>query len=253
MRIRLAVSAAVIVLTTLAGVAPDAQLLPVKVLDDAGGTTADIARGIRYAADRGARVVNLSIGISVGVGGVGVPGSGPVLSVVGALSEVESAVSYANSRGVVVVAAAGNDTFPICDSPSFNTGAMCVTATDRREAPSYYSNFGINPNRLAVSAPGGSGLPLCGEDIVSTVPVGSTSNPCRYPGGYEELAGTSMAMPHVAGAAALLAAQGRSRQNILSALQTTARQPVTGLRGVYEPRYGYGIIDAAAAVATPVG
>ena len=62
-----------------------------------------------------------------------------------------------------------------------------------------------------------------------------------------------MATPHVAGVAALLAAQGRSVANIYSTLTSTARQPVLGVRGVFTPAYGYGIVDAAAAVAAPLG
>ncbi len=61
-----------------------------------------------------------------------------------------------------------------------------------------------------------------------------------------------MATPHVAGVAALLMAQGRSDDNTVDVLKQTARTPVTGARGVYDPVYGYGIVDAQAAVATPV-
>ena len=60
-----------------------------------------------------------------------------------------------------------------------------------------------------------------------------------------------MATPHVAGVAALLAAQGRSRTNILTAITSTARNPATGRRSAWDPVYGYGIVDAAAAVAAP--
>ena len=76
---------------------------------------------------------------------------------------------------------------------------------------------------------------------------------CGYGDNYDEFAGTSMATPHVAGVAALLAAQGRSVDNIYSTLTSTARTPVLGLRGVFSPAYGYGIVDAAAAVAAPLG
>jgi subtilisin family serine protease len=65
------------------------------------------------------------------------------------------------------------------------------------------------------------------------------------------IVGTSMATPHVAGVAALLTAQGRSVTQVYDALKSTARTPALGLRGVYTPVYGYGIVDAAAAVAAP--
>ena len=223
----------------IAGVAPDAKLLAVKVLDEEGGSFTDVGRGIRYAADRGAKVINLSLGAPPGV---------QALTMTGLLSDVTKAIAYANSKGAVVVAAAGNESAPLCDTPGFDPGAVCVAATDRRESHSYYSNFALSPDMVAVSAPGGSGLPVCSEDVVSTVPARSSSNPCGYPAGYEEFAGTSMATPHVAGVSALLAAQGRTRDGILRALTRTARHPGTNTRGVYEPVYGYGIVDAAAAV-----
>jgi subtilisin family serine protease len=225
----------------IAGVAPDAKLLPVKVLDEDGGSFEDIALGIRYAADRGAKVINLSLGALPGV---------QALTFTGVITDVTEAIAYANGKGAVVVAAAGNEAAPLCDTPGFDPGALCVAATDRREAHSFYSNFGVNPELLAVSAPGGSGLPLCGEDIVSTVPAGAGATYCGYPRSkdYDEYAGTSMATPHVAGVAALLVAQGRSRDATLSAITSTARNPGTNVRGVYDPVFGYGIVDAAAAV-----
>jgi serine protease len=66
------------------------------------------------------------------------------------------------------------------------------------------------------------------------------------------MAGTSMAAPHVAGVAALLTAQGRDVFQVYDVLKRTARTPGLGLRGVFTPTHGFGIVDAAAAVATPV-
>jgi serine protease len=226
----------------IAGVAPGAKVLAVKVLDEQGGSFADIGLGIRYAADRGAKVINLSLGALPGV---------QALTITGAVRDVTGAIAYANAKGALVLAAAGNESAPLCDTPGFDPGAVCVAATDKREAHSFYSNFAVRPDLVAVSAPGGSALPVCGEDVVSTMPAGSTTNPCRYPVGYDELAGTSMATPHVSGVAALLMAQGRTRYGALKALTSTARHPGTGTRGVYDPVYGYGIVDAAAAVAAP--
>ena len=71
--------------------------------------------------------------------------------------------------------------------------------------------------------------------------------------GYDAYAGTSMATPHVAGVAALLTAQGRGPAEVVSVLKQTARTPTSGTRGVYNPVFGYGIVDAQAAVAAPRG
>src|SRR6478609_5635011 len=152
-----------------------------------------------------------------------------------------------------IAAAAGNDSVPLCNEPGFDAGVVCVVSTDKRELRSAFSSGPIKPDLLAVSAPGGSLVPVCGEDIVSSVPAGTSSSgaTCGYGNNYDEYAGTSMATPHVAGVAALLAAQGRSVDNIYSTLTSTARTPGAGVRGTFTPVYGYGIVDAAAAVAAP--
>lgn len=227
----------------IAGVARDAKIMPVKVLEEGSGSFIDIANGIRWAADNGADVINLSLGAVQGL---------QILVVGGVITDVQDAIYYANSRGVVVIAAAGNDAVPLCNTPAFDFGAMCVVATDKREARAAYSSGGIDPELRTVSAPGGSLLPVCGEDVLSTVPTGTGgSATCGYSDAYDEYAGTSMAAPHVAGVAALLAAQGRSLDDIYRTLQDTARQPGTDVRGVFTPIFGYGIVDAEAAVAAP--
>lgn len=226
----------------IAGVAPDARLLAVKVLDEDGGSFADAALGVRYAADRGAKVINLSLGA--------LPGT-QALTLTGRLSELTRAIAYANDQGAVVVAAAGNEAAPLCDTPGFDPGVLCVAATDRREAKASYSNLPAKPDLDAVAAPGGelTTLAACEEAILSTVPVGLGDAECGYPAdkAYAGWVGTSMAAPHVSGVAALVASQGCQRAQVVDLITSTARTPRTAERGQYTPAYGYGIVDAQAA------
>jgi subtilisin family serine protease len=220
----------------VAGMAPDAKLMPVRVLDEEGsGTLEDVADGIRYAADHDADVINLSLG---------------ELPIVGQLTafnqEIEDAVQYAWGRGSLVVAAAGNESFPLCSYPAFARHAVCVGATDSRGLPSYYSNFPNKQDLVGVRAPGGVGSVFCedDEDIWSTIWPGSDYDSCGDLAGYETLAGTSMASPFVAGLAALLSGQGLTNAEIVDRLMQTSSNG-----GAYDPVYGYGIVDADAATA----
>ncbi len=226
----------------IAGVAPDADIMPIKVLENGSGSFQVVAAGIRYAADHGADVINLSLGA--------LPGS-QLLTITGLQDAAKKAIAYARDKGVVVVAAAGNETAPLCDTPAWEAGAVCVAATDRNEMHAAYSNLGIKPDTKAVAAPGGAAVLSCSDDVLSTVPRGTGSAECGH-GDYDALAGTSMAAPHVAGVAALLAAQGRTATEVEQAMMNTARTPVLGARGTFSPLYGYGIVDAAKAVQQPL-
>jgi subtilisin family serine protease len=207
----------------VASVAPGAKVLPVRVLDDSGGgDSATVARGIDFAREQHADVINLSLGSEV-----------PIVGAAGGEfdSEIDAAIHRALAAGIVVVAASGNNGVPVCEQPAAQDGLLCVGAVDKRRQRSFFSSFGSG---LGVVAPGGSGLPMGGEDVLSTVP----------PSTYDVMAGTSQAAPHVSGVAALLAGLGVHGQAAVKRILDTATD--LGPAGE-DAQYGHGEVNARAA------
>jgi serine protease len=213
----------------VAGVAFKAKIMPIKVLSARGsGSVSGIAEGIRWAADHGAKVINMSLG-------------GPMAS-----SVLSKAVKYAHDKGVVVVCAAGNDGRGKVSYPAAYPHAIAVAATQFDETTTFYSNWG---KEIDVAAPGGNTRIDQNNDgmmdgvLQNTVVPGNTSQ-----NDYLLFMGTSMASPHVAGVAALVVGAGVTNPDkVEQILKETARQPKTKQKDSAN-RYGAGIVDAAAAV-----
>jgi type VII secretion-associated serine protease mycosin len=197
----------------VSAVAPDTRILPVRVLSATGsGWSSDIAKGIIWAADHGANVINMSLG-----------GSGQDTA-------TSNAVAYARSKGVTVIAAAGNSRLlgsPV-NYPAADAGVIAVAATDSNDKVAGYSNQG---SYVDVAAPGSA--------IASTVPVGQ--------GSYAYKNGTSMAAPHVAAVAALLKAYNPSLTPDAIERALTGSAVDLGATGK-DTDFGYGRIDAVAAL-----
>lgn len=225
----------------IAGTAPDAKILPVRVLGHCNGSGLDIADGILWAAGlpvagapdnpNPAKIINLSLGSL---------GRCPPRYV--------DVMKQVIARGVIVVASAGNDKFDAnFNSPANCPGVISVAATSRAGGRAQYSNFGTT---VTIAAPGGEVFKDSKDNgIYSTLNAGKTE-PAEDT--YEFYQGTSQAAPHVAGIAALIAQLKPSIKpdEVVKVLQSTA-QPFPRLREFICTRdiCGAGIADAAAAVA----
>ena len=223
----------------VAGVAPDAKIMPIKALEDGSGSFEDIAAGIRYAADHGADVINMSIGA--------VPGA-QALSLTGLDTSVTDAIAYADSKGVRRGRRGRQRVGPGLRQPVVRPGRHLrdldrPATRPRRTSPTARSSRTCK----AVAAPGGCGPAVLRGRHRLDRPAGQGSDACGQ-SDYDYYAGTSMATPQVAGVAALLVAQGRTSDNVKSALIDTARTPGSA-PALYTTSYGHGIVDAAAATA----
>jgi thermitase len=163
----------------VAGTCPNCALYNVKVLGDNGsGAWSWIASGIVWAADEGAKVINMSLGGSTGS------------------STVEEAVNYAWNKGVVLVAAAGNSGSSSPSYPAYYSNVIAVAATDQTDNKASFSNYG---DWVDIAAPGVS--------ILSTAPD-HRNRIWGFGVKYATGSGTSMATPHVAGTAGLVWSTG---------------------------------------------
>ena len=182
--------------------------MPLKVLSARGsGSVAGIAQAIRWAADHGANVINMSLG-------------GPIAD----RQHGRNAVKYARDKGVVIVAAAGNDGRGRVGYPAGYPGVVAVASTQFDETTTFYSNWG---KEIDVAAPGGNTRVDQNGDgkpdgvLQHTIVPGNTSQT-----DYLWFMGTSMASPHAAGVAALIMGAGVSKPDAVEEiLLGTARKP----------------------------
>ncbi|MCX7804403.1 MAG: S8 family serine peptidase, partial [Planctomycetota bacterium] len=214
----------------IAGIAPRCTILPVKSVDNNGyATSITICQGIDYAAHYGARVIYVGAASSVYAN----------LSDVALIDMMETAsINYALSRGAVVVAPMGNDRSSLPTYPACIQGVIAVGASMGNEKPgepSALASFSNNGPWMSVVAPG--------------VSIYSSDGYSGNPGDYVMWTGTSQAAAVVAGVCALIAERypAMTPAEIKRRLETTAVD--LGPAG-YDPFYGWGCVDAAAAVAT---
>jgi len=210
-----------------AGVAFGATLMPVKVLDDRGQGSFDaLAQGLMYAADQGARVVNLSL-------------SGRSDSQL-----LADAIAYAVNKGVLVVAAAGNGGGTV-EYPAAYDGVVAVGAIDSTQNRAPYSAHGP---QVSVVAPGGdTGTDRNGDGYPDGILQQTFQRGNLTDFGFYFLEGTSMAAPHVTGVAALLFGlnPSASAAQVRRAIESSARDLGPAGR---DDAYGYGLVQAAAAL-----
>jgi serine protease len=225
----------------MAGVAPDAKILSIKAISaDGTGEVTDIAKGIEFAADEGANVINLSVGpdafgqsfptLDCPPSTVGGCLQAPVNDSSSLHQALQPAVDYATARGALVIFAAGN-TDPQYAGQSLYMGmhnVLIVGATGPNDEVAGYSDTGSGST--FIWAPGGDGS--CSQSETANCIILADKS-----GGYVVSEGTSFATPHVAGVAALLMADGYSNSAAAARIESTADPVSAGPR-----------LDAAAAV-----
>ncbi len=207
----------------IAGIAPEAKILPIKVLDSNGsGYVTDVVAAIRYAVNLGAKVINLSLGVFKNFLSRSLQTS------------FQSAINYATTKGAIVVAAAGNENSSVNNVyPAALTNVISVGATDSTKTRAYFSNYGT---LLDFVAPG--------VDILSLKAAGvSFGSDSVLDPNYVRATGTSMASPMVAGIVALLKAYFPKFS--FTQIYDRLKKSVTdlGTKG-FDKYYGWGLVDA---------
>jgi hypothetical protein len=223
------------------GLAPGVKILPVRVMNAKGaGTDRSIARGIRFAADQGAQVINLSLGATLTIDAETVS------------EQVTSAIRYAQGKGALVIVAAGNDFLPLENAiVGENPDVLVVAATDQNDVKADFSNSGP---WIGITAPGVhilSTMPTYDVYLTSQVPREE-----RFQKNYDYMTGTSQATPLVSGLAALLFSAhpdwdaAQVEQAIKDSAADISRQNVSLAREGY---LGSGRIDACQALGDQLG
>lgn len=201
----------------IAGMAPAARIMPVRVLDEEGqGTASTVAEGVRWAVDNGAHIVNLSLG------SLDQPLRGPAFG---------ESLEYAWSQGAIPVVAAGNASF-LLSSGYGQHPAIVVSATDPDDNQPEWAS-GVGEAEWGMAAPGGGGMLSAQESDIMSTYVGNQ---------YKYERGTSMAAPQVSGAAALLRSMGLGQQRNVEILLETAEDV-----GPYRDT-GHGRLDTGRAI-----
>jgi subtilisin family serine protease len=197
----------------IARLAPQAQIMPVRVLNgDGAGTILNVVKGIQYAIANGAQVINMSFSSSVNS------------------SALNDALDSAEIAGVVLVASAGNENVHIPGTIAAGRGILAVGAVEADNTKSPYSNYG---------------------SFIDVVAPGSGIRSTFWDGGYASWSGTSFAAPFVTAEAVLMLSNQPwlTSDVVITVIRKTARS-VDGYNPAYKGLLGRGIIDVEAAVKT---